>query len=175
MPAARVVNDAHAPRAQAPASPRDPLAARTQPAIDEVAGAPHGRRVTVEPKARAAERPARAPRATLDEARAGAEGIPAERQGEARSPSSATVRAQQGPRARIQSERSAPASPVAPSPAASTAAALPARVEPPSVEISIGRIELRAAPAAPPRTPIVARGLQRIPSLASYLATRGER
>jgi hypothetical protein len=50
-----------------------------------------------------------------------------------------------------------------------------AHAEPARIEISIGHIEVRAAPPPAARQQAAAQGLQHIPSLASYLATRNRR
>lgn len=78
-------------------------------------------------------------------------------------PTTPATPAQQPPRAR----RAAPVqpAPAVPDPVAATPAAGP-------LEIVIGRIDIRAPAPRAPATPSVSAGLQRIPSLAAYLATK---
>ncbi|AZO55765.1 MULTISPECIES: hypothetical protein [unclassified Mesorhizobium] len=71
--------------------------------------------------------------------------------------------AQEPPRAR-------PAAPVQPAPVVPEPVAAVPATEP--LEIIIGRIDVRAPAPRAPATPSVSAGLQRIPSLAAYLATK---
>lgn len=66
--------------------------------------------------------------------------------------------------------RARPAAPVQPAPVAAEPAAAAPAAEP--LEIIIGRIDVRAPAPRAPATPGVSAGLQRIPSLAAYLATK---